>query len=97
MLCRLNGNQQITRRNKLWSAVTTAHALLVNLYVFSIHYFGKKMPRVFFFYICSIYMYFLTCIQYMYVKKLTLYLLSTLFSAYFFFSFFFDYQNITRR
>ena len=57
MLCRLNGNQQITRRNKLWSAVTSVHALLVNLYVFSIHYFGKKCLEYFFLYLQYLYVF----------------------------------------
>ena len=39
---------QKCKENKMLTFVTTAYALLVNLDVFSIHYFGfKKMSRVF--------------------------------------------------
>mgnify|MGYP003684418097 CR=1 FL=1 len=39
---------QKCEENKILTVVTTAYALLVNLDVFSIHYFGlKKMSRVF--------------------------------------------------
>ena len=53
------------------TVVTTAYALLVNLDVFSIHYFGlKKMCRVFLLLLQYTFMYFLTCIQYMFKSDL---------------------------
>ena len=82
------------KKKQIYTVVTTTYASLVNLDVFSINYFGKECLEYFFFYNCSISLYFLTCIQYMLKYDLDSFIY--FFCACYFFTLNY-FQNINRR